>query len=140
MVTVTAVQPTPEPTAAPLPLVGDWQLVTYRDGIGNMVNVVSNTPLTASFLLDNRSMGFAGCNSYNATYRADVSNLVIEDITATKQICPDEALMIQETAYLADLADAATYIVNGDQFIINDSNGQPLLTYTQLLVAVPFSG
>jgi heat shock protein HslJ len=85
-------------------------------------------------------MGFAGCNSFNATYRADASNLSIQGITATKQSCPDEALMTQETAYLANLADAATYVVNGDQMTINDSQGQPLLTYNRLMVAVPFGG
>ncbi|NHZ71673.1 MAG: transporter substrate-binding domain-containing protein [Aquificales bacterium] len=138
VITVTAVQPTPAPTAEPLPIVGDWQLVTYRDGAGNMVNVVSQTPLTASFLVDGRLLGFAGCNSFNATYRADASNLAIENITATKQSCPDEALMTQETAYLADIADAATYTVNGDQMTINDSNGQPLLTYkTSFSTAAP---
>ena len=140
VVTITAVQPTPEPTSPPPAIVGDWQLQTYRDGTGNMANVVSDTPLTASFFADNRLMGFAGCNSFNATYRADASNLSIDNITATKQSCPNEALMTQETAYLADLADAASYIVNGDQMTINDSQGQAILTYTPLLTIQPFGG
>ncbi len=140
VVTITAVQPTPEPTPEPPAIVGDWHLQTYWDGSNNMIQVIGETPLTAKFMADNRLVGFAGCNSFDATYEADNSNLTIEDITATRLSCPDPAIMAQETAYLAHLSTAATYvIVNDNELTIQDNTGQSLLTFSKPEV-VPFGG
>lgn len=71
--------------------------------------------------------GFAGCNTYNATYittmMAGPSNTIsIGPITATQQLCSEE-IMSQEQAFLAELETASAYTISGDKLTLTTASG-----------------
>ena len=95
--------------------------------------ILSNTiPGTSiSLVFANGSLsGFAGCNSYNATYSstraAGSSNSInVGPITSTQQLCSEE-IMAQEQAYLANLQTAGSYTISGTTLTL-DTAGGPLI-------------
>ena len=56
--------------------------------------------------------GNAGCNSYNATYEADGSQISFGPIAVTEKICPEEE-QSTEDRYLQLLAEIGSYEVSG---------------------------
>jgi META domain len=55
---------------------------------------------------------FAGCNDYNASYKASAPKLSIGPVASTRKHCEEPAgVSEQETRYLAALKTAATYRV-----------------------------
>jgi heat shock protein HslJ/chitodextrinase len=76
--------------------------------------------------------GFSGCNTYNANYQSDGSNLTISNLTTTQAVC-DEAATTRENKYLANLSSVNGYVVQGDQLTL--TGAQPL-TFNKL-VATP---
>jgi heat shock protein HslJ len=94
-------------------LAGDWvATMTYQ---GNALSSpIAGTEITASFA-DGKLTGSAGCNTYSASYRAERGTLTIEPPVATEKACPDPAgVMEQEQTYLASLALATSYRIEGE--------------------------
>jgi heat shock protein HslJ len=93
-----------------------WDVVNYNNGRQAVVGVISGTLPTANFGPDGRLSGSAGCNTYTATYEtgADMS-ITIGPPASTRMMCAEpEGVMAQESEYLAALATAATYRIDGD--------------------------
>ena len=65
---------------------------------------------------DGKLSGSAGCNNFNATYRAEGSALSIETPAATRMMCAQpEGRMAQEAQFLAALASTAQARREGDR-------------------------
>jgi heat shock protein HslJ len=88
-------------------------------------------PITA-FFGGGTVRGFSGCNTYNANYQSDGSNLTISNLTTTQAVC-DGAATTREAQYLASLGSSSAYQVQGDQLTLL---GPQPLTFTEL-VATP---
>jgi len=85
-----------------------WNLHTINDEL-----LYGDSKITLGFDNDNQLSGSAGCNSYHAKYRLDITSTTtgaidVESVSATKKQC-DAAIMEQEKRYLTALSDAAIY-------------------------------
>ena len=84
-------------TIAPNALAGTtWNLVSYG---AVPTGVVAAAPITLQFGPDNAISGSSGCN------------LTIGPIIATEKACLDQALNVQETAFLSGLQAAQSFAV-----------------------------
>ena len=103
-----------------------WTLKTY-DVSGTATPVPSGTVVDAKFA-GGKVSGFAGCNMYNAPATISGSTLKIGTAATTLRAC-DPAVTAVETAYLADLAKAATFTATADTLTIFDSSGKQILVF-----------
>jgi ABC-type amino acid transport substrate-binding protein/heat shock protein HslJ len=127
----TAVPPTAAPpTAVPVPpIVGkNWALLTYNNGQGALVSPIAGTQITALFGTDGKVTGTDSCNTYNAPYTVNGSNLQVGAPALTSMACPED-VTAQAQNYLAALQHAYRYEVAGSQLTIFDSIGTKLLQY-----------
>lgn len=116
---------------APLSLEGTlWIMNSYNNGQGGVVSALPDVTVSAQFA-DGQLTGSAGCNSYNAAYEVDGSNLTIGEAIATRVFCGEpEGIMEQESAYLTALTRTATFTINGDRLELFDADEARLATYT----------
>jgi heat shock protein HslJ len=93
-----------------------WTVLSYNNGKQAVVSVMAGTKLTANFDAKGHLSGFGGCNDYNAPVKATPPNVAIGPVASTRKACSDPAgVMDQEAAYLAALATAATYRIQGSK-------------------------
>ena len=91
-----------------------WNVVSYNNGHQAVVSVLTGTKLSASFDTAGHVTGFAGCNNYNGPVKATAPKVSIGPLASTRKFCGAPAgVMEQESAYLAALATAATYSIQG---------------------------
>ena len=106
-----------------------WALLSYSNTAGETVDALADREVTAEFGADGRVGGSAGCNNYFAGYTVDGNNLTISQAGSTMMACDPPAVMEQEAAYLAALASAATYTIDGDRLQIANADGEIVLTF-----------
>lgn len=101
-----------------------WKVLAYNNGKQAVVSVLEETKLTAAFARDGSLTGFAGCNNYNATYKATAPRISIGPVASTRKHCEEPAgVGDQEARYLAALETAATYRVEGSRLELRTSGG-----------------
>ncbi len=125
--------PTPFPTVPPRsgPPGVTWYLVSLRDGDAT-VPVIPNTTITAFFDGQGTVSGTAGCSDYTASYSSSAGNLTVGLPAPTGRTCGSPAgVMVQETAYLAKIQEAASYSVDG-VLELRDGRGAVVLTYSRV--------
>ena len=105
-----------------------WLLLTYIDSQGNKIKVLPGSKVTAVFEID-RLAGNAGCNNYLGSYQGNRSQLDVKIGGATLMYCSSEQLMKQEQEYLLALSNFSSYDIIGNELVISDHEGQPILTY-----------
>lgn len=110
----------PEP--AVLDLLGDWLVET----IGGRP-VVDRSPASIAFAGDNRFGGNASCNRYFGSYERDGRRLSLQNVGATKKMCVVEALMEQESRFLAALPRVASYDVREGVLFLLDEQGETVI-------------
>ncbi len=101
-----------------------------------LTNSIPGTSVSLVFANGNVS-GFAGCNSYNATYMTTLAagptnNISIGPVSASQSLC-GEPIMNQEQAYLSDLATASSYTISGSSLTLTTVNGP--LTFSAARIA-----
>jgi heat shock protein HslJ len=87
---------------------------------------IPGTSISLTFGNGNLS-GFAGCNSYNATYSSTraagpSNNITVGPVSSTAQMCSEE-IMNQELGYLNSLETASSYTINGDMLTLTTASG-----------------
>ena len=107
-----------------------WQVTGYNNGNEAVVSVVNGTSITAVFGEDGTLSGNASCNTYNAPYEVNGSNITIGLAATTMMACPGEGVMEQENAYLAAISTAATYSIQGDVLELRTADGALAVSYT----------
>jgi heat shock protein HslJ len=101
-----------------------WVVVDYNNGKQAVVTVLVGTKLTANFDLAGHMAGFAGCNDYNGPVKATPPKISIGPFASTKKFCSaPTGVMEQESAYLAALASAATYSIQGTTLEFRTAGG-----------------
>nr|MBP8292015.1 META domain-containing protein [Caldilineaceae bacterium] len=91
-----------------------WRATNYNNGREAVVGMLEDTEITAIFDEEGALSGSAGCNNYVAGYTTDGNQITIGPAASTMMFCAEpEGIMEQEAAYLAALATAATYSING---------------------------
>jgi heat shock protein HslJ len=101
-----------------------WDVISYNNGNQAVVSLMLGTEITAQFGEDGTLSGFSGCNNYSTTYQVDGENITIGAVAATQMFCESpEGVMEQEAQYLAALATAATYRIDGPRMEMRDAEG-----------------
>ena len=94
-----------------------WIITSYNNGREAVVGVLEGTEMTATFGDDGEVSGTAGCNNYFASFEADAvaGTFSIGETGSTDMACLEpEGVMEQEQEFLAALATAATYSIQGN--------------------------
>jgi heat shock protein HslJ len=101
-----------------------WVVVDYNNGKQAVVSVLTGTKLTANFDTTGHVTGFAGCNNYNGPVKATPPKISIGPLASTRKFCDAPVgVMEQESAYLAALAGAATYSIQGTTLELRTASG-----------------
>ncbi|HEY2594328.1 MAG TPA: META domain-containing protein [Chloroflexota bacterium] len=121
--------PAPPPTAGgPNPLQGTWawQHTDYGDGS----SVASSDPssYTVTFRPEGLAVIRADCNSGSAGFTVAGDSLTFQPAAVSLVACPPGS---QDTVFLRDLSQVASFTVTGDQLALSFSGG------TMLFSAVP---
>ncbi len=103
-----------------------WVLRSYD--VNGTLTVVPDTQFVDANFVSSRVSGTAGCNQYDALYRAGGRTLLVGFATSTQRIC-DDASNALEQAYLANLAESRFYNVNGRTLTIRNGSLQVLLVF-----------
>lgn len=89
----------------------------------------AGTTITAQFDASGRISGSSGCNNYSTTYEINGSQLTIsEPVASTMMACP-EPIMEQEQEYMRVLSETASFEINNEELIFQDSNGDDLARF-----------
>jgi heat shock protein HslJ len=107
-----------------------WLATGYNNGKQAVSSVMANTIITAMFGADGTLSGNAGCNDYSAPYQTDGNKITIGPAVATRKAC-EQAVMDQETLYLAALSTAETYRIDGSKLELRTADGALAATYLQ---------
>jgi heat shock protein HslJ len=100
-----------------------WRVLYYNNGKQDVVSVMAQTKLTATFARSDVS-GFAGCNDYRGAFKTNPRQISIGALSSTKKYCGDPpGVMEQESKYLAALESAATYDSYGHTLEFRTSSG-----------------
>jgi len=101
-----------------------WVVTGYDDGSQNVSDVLAGTTLTANFGQDGTMTGNSGCNDYNGPYKVTGSQIGIGPLSSTRKACSDPAgVMEQEAQYLAALANAEVFAVDGNTLELREVDG-----------------
>lgn len=104
-----------------------WIVTSYNNGREAVVSVIDGTELTLTFGNDGQVSGKAGCNNYFASYEADAESgtITIGQIGSSMMACEEpEGVMAQEQEFLAALATAATYRLQGNTLEMRTAGSQ----------------
>jgi heat shock protein HslJ len=110
------------------PLVGtNWRLTALGDA-SNPTAPVEGSEFTAFFTRQPNTpsgllQGRSGCNEYNATFVASLSEIKIDPPATTMMACPSP-LAEQETEYLQALASASQFAIISDVLKIPYGEGK----------------
>lgn len=117
--------------AEPKPsLVGLRSAVTgFNNGRQAVVSPLLDTTIAMSFG-DGMVRGFAGCNTFQATYKADGNRIAVGPIATTRRTCAD-AVMVQERQFLAALKSTTTWDFSGALLDMHRPDGERTVTGTR---------
>jgi heat shock protein HslJ len=101
---------------------GGWQVNGFNNGRDAVVGLKGDAPITLSFEKGAVS-GDAGCNTFRGTYAVDGQSVKIGPLATTRKACAEE-LMKQEREFLAALASAATWSIEGGTLDMHRADGQ----------------
>ncbi len=104
------------------PLEGEWNVTGYNNGKQAVTSPIAGTTLTATFTADGQVGGNAGCNSYHGPYKLDGTSLTVGPLVTTRMAC-DQAIMDQETAFLAALQTPTKVETSGATVSLRDASG-----------------
>ncbi len=101
-----------------------WNVTAYNNGKQGVESVAAGSKLTALFGKDGNLTGFAGCNNYDAPYKATPPKLSIGTVASTRKECATpKGVMTQELEYLTALHTAATYRIEGSRLELRTASG-----------------
>lgn len=112
-----------------------WDVVSYNNGREAVVGLIAGTEISANFGVEGDLTGNAGCNEYFTSFTAGEGNVQIGAPATTFRFCAEPAgVMEQESEYLAALAGAATYSVQGNLLQMRTAADQLAVVMTRKLV------
>jgi heat shock protein HslJ len=101
---------------------GSWQVNGFNNGRDAVVGLKGDAPITLSFEKGALS-GDSGCNTFRGTYAVDGQSVKIGPLATTRMACAED-VMKQEREFLAALASATTWSVEGGTLDMHRADGQ----------------
>lgn len=111
-------------------LEGTWNLDSYVNTGGVLVNILPNAKITLTFE-DGKVGGSASCNSYGGTCTLNGSSITIGPLAVTEMYCTDPGVMEQEADYLASLNSVTRYRIEGTTLVLVNADGKDVLIFTK---------
>ena len=94
----------------------------YNTGTQAVTSPIAGTTLTATFTAGGEVGGNAGCNNYSGPYKLDGTSLTVGPLATTMMAC-EQAILDQETAFLAALQTPTTVETSGATVTLRDASG-----------------
>lgn len=117
----------PTQATTPAALVGPTWRLTQLNG----QPVIDGTTVTAEFSDEARVAGKASCNQYFGSARAEADGrIAVGLLGSTMMACAPQAVMDQETRYLAVLQAVTTFAVSGSELRLGPAGAAATLVYT----------
>ncbi len=108
---------------APPQLAGvDWKVTSFNNNRHAVVGVIGESRLTLAFK-DGQVSGSAGCNNFHGSYSADGGKIQFGPLATTRRACAED-LMNQEKEFLAALASAVTWKIDGNVLDMHRPDGE----------------
>ena len=104
-----------------------WKITGFNNGRQAVVSPLSGTTLSLTFKLG-WVEGFAGCNTFRATYKAEADHIVIGPAAITRKTCKGDDVMQQEQQFLSALESATTWGFMGRSLDLHRADGERVLT------------
>ena len=104
-----------------------WTITGFNNGRHAVVSPLSGTTLSLTFK-GGRVEGFAGCNTFRATYTAEADRIVIGPAALTRMVCAGDGVMQQEREFLSALQSATTWGFMGKLLDMHRADGERVLT------------
>ena len=106
-----------------------WQALGIHDGKSAVVTSLYTEKATAAFS-DGTISGSTGCNTFSGPYTTTKPDgITIGDLAVTLAACLDDQAAAVEQQYLAALAAATTYTIDGDRLTLRDPNGATQVSF-----------
>lgn len=113
-----------------------WQVTAYNNGRNAVTSPMLGTDLTVVFEDDGQVSGNAGCNDFFGSFNSSKGEIAIGPLGATMRACSTpNGVMQQEAEFLAALASAATYSVEGNFLEMRNADDAIAVHMTRLLEA-----
>jgi heat shock protein HslJ len=100
----------------------NWKVTSFNNNRHAVVGVLGQSNITISFK-DGKVAGSAGCNNFHGAYATEGSKLKIGPLATTRRAC-EEPLMTQEREFLAALASAVTWSIDGNVLDMHRADGE----------------
>ncbi|MDM0049598.1 META domain-containing protein [Variovorax sp. J22R115] len=75
--------------------------------------------------------GFAGCNTFRATYKVDGNQIAVGPVATTRRMCAGEGVMQQEREFLSALKSTSKWAFSGALLDMHRPDGERTLTGTR---------
>jgi heat shock protein HslJ len=115
--------------AEPAPTLGGvtWKITGFNNGRHAVVSPLLGTTLAVAFK-GGWVEGFAGCNTFRATYTAEADRIVIGPAAVTRMTCGGDGVMQQEREFLSALESTTTWGFSGKLLDMHRADGERTLT------------
>ena len=100
----------------------NWKVTSFNNNRHAVVGVLGESSITLSFK-DGQVSGSAGCNTFHGTYATEGNQVQLGPLATTRRAC-DEPLMTQEREFLAALASAVTWSIDGNVLDMHRADGE----------------
>jgi heat shock protein HslJ len=100
----------------------NWKVTSFNNNRHAVVGVIGEPSIRMSFK-NGQVSGSAGCNTFHGTYAIDGGQIKVGQLAATRRAC-DEPLMTQEQEFLAALASAVTWSIDGNVLDMHRADGE----------------
>lgn len=107
----------------------NWTLESYTDETGVLIPAGSISVVTAEFSDNGRVSGNSGCNWYSFRYTTQGNTLKTSLESVTDMKCRDSGTAQLESAFLKDMAAAASFRTGGSSLYIDDVSGKTVLVF-----------
>lgn len=104
-----------------------WKITGFNNGRHAVVSPLSGTALSMTFK-GGRVEGFAGCNTFRATYTAEADRIVIGPAVVTRMTCGSDGVMQQEREFLSALQSTTSWGSMGKLLDMHRADGERVLT------------
>ena len=100
----------------------DWKVTSFNNNRHAVVGVIGEPSIQMSFK-DGQVSGSAGCNRFHGTYATEGNKVQLGPLATTRRAC-EEPLMTQEREFLAALASAVTWSIDGNVLDMHRADGE----------------
>jgi heat shock protein HslJ len=102
----------------------------FNNGRQAVVSPALDSTITLSFG-NGIVKGFAGCNTFRATYQTQGERIAVGPVASTRRLCEDKAVMQQEREFLAALRSTTRWAFSGAMLDMHRPDGERTLMGTR---------